>query len=133
MTTDPAQQLADRHHVSFRTTPGEPPVVVVDDHDIANHISGIQIVADPVLGTRVSIEVPTRNLGRVEFEGLAVVEVNHYSEAPGPAAAVFLSAIDAETLQKAALSRLDIANTPHGTTEAILRQLIEWANGEGGV
>ncbi|MGA5637734.1 hypothetical protein ACPCTN_03135 [Streptomyces cinereoruber] len=48
---------------------------------------------------------------------------------PGPAAARFLSAIDAGLLEKAALARPEIGG-PHGYTAAVLAQLQQWANGE---
>ena len=129
MTTD--QTAEPRHSVHFRRAHGERPVFTVDGVDLTREISGIQIVSDAVAGTRVSVEVPPHRLQDVEFEGLAVVELNTYTDDPGPAAAVFLGAMDAETLEKHALQRLDLDNEPHGTTRAILRTLIEWANGEG--
>jgi len=49
---------------------------------------------------------------------------------PGPAAAHFLSAIDAGLLEKAALARPDLSGGPHGFTEAVLAQLQQWARGE---
>lgn len=62
------------------------------------------------------------------FEGLARVAVADAPD-PGPAAAVFLAAIDAEELERAALSRPDLGTGPHSLTEAMLLQLREWANG----
>ncbi|WP_145497527.1 hypothetical protein [Streptomyces sp. CFMR 7] len=48
---------------------------------------------------------------------------------PGPAAAVFLDAIDPEALERAALSRPDLGTEPHSLTKAMLAQLGEWARG----
>lgn len=62
------------------------------------------------------------------FEGLARVAVADAPD-PGPAAAVFLAAIDAEELERAALSRLDLGAGQHALTEAMLLQLREWAHG----
>jgi hypothetical protein len=124
----------DRLPVRFLSDSGDgKPSVIVGDHEVRDYLAGIQIIADPIMGTRVQLEVPQHRLDRVEFEGLAVVEINTYADDPGPAAAAFLSAIDAGELEKAALARLDLDSEEHATTRAILRQLIEWANGEGGV
>lgn len=120
-----------RHRISFRAVPGEKPEIHLDDANITRKLSGIQIVSDPIAGTRVALEVHPKALGDVEFEGVAVVEINAYSDDPGPAAAAFLGAMDAKILEQKALNRLDLGSGPNATTEAILRTLIEWANGEG--
>ncbi|MEV8388666.1 MULTISPECIES: hypothetical protein [unclassified Streptomyces] len=64
-----------------------------------------------------------------DFEGSARVAVGVPYE-PGPAAAHFLSAIDAGLLEKAALARPDLDGGPHGFTKAVLAQLQQWARGE---
>lgn len=64
-----------------------------------------------------------------DFDGCARVAVGVPYE-PGPAAAHFLSAIDAGLLEKAALARPDLGGGPHGFTKAILAQLQQWARGE---
>ncbi|WP_436957987.1 hypothetical protein [Streptomyces sp. SudanB182_2057] len=48
---------------------------------------------------------------------------------PGPAAAVFLDAIDPEALERAALARPDLGTEPYSLTKAMLTQLVEWARG----
>ncbi|WP_033306219.1 hypothetical protein RFN58_14045 [Streptomyces iakyrus] len=62
------------------------------------------------------------------FGGLARVSVADMPD-PGPAAAVFLSAIDAEELERSALARPDLGTGPHSLTQAMLTQLVEWARG----
>jgi hypothetical protein len=62
------------------------------------------------------------------FEGLARVAVADMPD-PGPAAAVFLSAIDTEELERTALARPDLGTGPHSLTQAMLTQLGEWARG----
>ncbi|MFI1163257.1 hypothetical protein ACH4UM_06515 [Streptomyces sp. NPDC020801] len=62
------------------------------------------------------------------FEGLTRVSVADMPD-PGPAAAVFLSAIDAEELERSALARPDLGTDPHSLTQAMLMQLVEWARG----
>jgi len=64
-----------------------------------------------------------------DFDGCARVAVGVPYE-PGPAAAHFLSAIDAGLLEKAALARPDLDGGPHGFTKAVLAQLQQWARGE---
>ncbi|MGW6238372.1 hypothetical protein [Streptomyces sp. NPDC055094] len=69
--------------------------------------------------------------GRIspDFEGYARVAVGVPFE-PGPAAAHFLSVIDAGLLEKAALARSDLDSGPYGFTKAVLAQLQQWALGE---
>ncbi|MFF4051939.1 hypothetical protein ACFYZ5_35385 [Streptomyces chartreusis] len=62
------------------------------------------------------------------FEGLARVSVADAPD-PGPAAAVFLAAIDAEELERTALARPDLGTGPQSLTQAMLLQLQEWASG----
>ncbi len=62
------------------------------------------------------------------FEGLARVAVVDVPD-PGPAAAVFLSAIDVAELERTALARSDLGTGPHSLTQAMLAQLGEWARG----
>ncbi|MBZ9641403.1 hypothetical protein [Streptomyces sp. PSKA30] len=62
------------------------------------------------------------------FEGLARVSVADMPD-PGPAAVVFLSAVDAEELERSALARPDLGTGPHSLTQAMLTQLVEWARG----
>jgi hypothetical protein len=62
------------------------------------------------------------------FEGLARVAVADACDS-GPAAAVFLEAIDAEELERTALARPDLGTGPRSLTEAMLTQLQEWARG----
>ncbi|WP_073947568.1 hypothetical protein [Streptomyces kebangsaanensis] len=65
-----------------------------------------------------------------EFEGLARVAVGVPPD-PGPAAAAFLSAIDAGELEKTVLSRHDLMDGgPNELTRAMLRLLQEWAAGQ---
>jgi hypothetical protein len=66
--------------------------------------------------------------GDVRFEGVARVSVGELPE-PGPAAAVFLAAIDPGELERAALARPDLGTGPHSLTQAMLTQLQEWARG----
>ncbi|MFE5162593.1 hypothetical protein ACFRNT_29595 [Streptomyces sp. NPDC056697] len=62
------------------------------------------------------------------FDGMARVSVADMPD-PGPAAAVFLAAISAEALERAALARSDLGTEPYSLTNAMLTQLGEWARG----
>ncbi|MFG2227662.1 hypothetical protein [Streptomyces sp. NPDC048644] len=66
--------------------------------------------------------------GDTSFEGLARVSVAE-ALATGPTAATFLTAIDPEELERAALGRPDLGTGPHSLTRAMLTQLEEWARG----
>lgn len=64
----------------------------------------------------------------VQWAGLARIAVADLPD-PGPAAAVFLSAIDPQALERAALARPDLGAEPGSLTKAMLTQLTEWARG----
>lgn len=66
--------------------------------------------------------------GDTRFEGMARVSVAE-SPDPGPAAAVFLAAIDAEELERVSLARPDLGTGPHSLMQAMLAQLGKWARG----
>ncbi|MFE3216113.1 hypothetical protein [Streptomyces antimycoticus] len=66
--------------------------------------------------------------GATQWSGMARVAVADLSD-PGPAAAVFLEAIDPEALERAALARSDLGTEPYSLTKAMLLQLGEWARG----
>ncbi|MEU9965416.1 hypothetical protein [Streptomyces malaysiensis] len=68
----------------------------------------------------------SEHLDSLAFDGLARVAIADVP-APGPAAAIFLDAIDAEELERAALARPDLGTEPHSLTKAMLTQLGEWA------
>ncbi|WP_435970230.1 hypothetical protein [Streptomyces sp. Qhu_M48] len=99
----------------------------VDGADCSNLVSGYTIhhragePAELVVQIAPGKTAPT-------FDGDARVFVGVPYE-PGPAAAHFLSAIDAGLLEKAALARPDLGG-PHSFTTAVLAQLQQWANGD---
>ncbi|MGP8301994.1 hypothetical protein ACTPOK_29555 [Streptomyces inhibens] len=79
-------------------------------------------------GEPAQVVLYSRDHAEAAFEGLARVAVADVLN-PGPAAAVFLSAIDAEELERTALARTDLGTGPHSLTQAMLTQLTEWARG----
>ncbi|MEU4028084.1 hypothetical protein [Streptomyces anulatus] len=74
----------------------------------------------------VLLHVADRN--DILWSGAARVAVADLPD-PGPAAAVFLEAIDPEALERAALARPDLGTEPCSLTKAMLTQLGEWARG----
>ncbi|MFD6149363.1 hypothetical protein [Streptomyces sp. NPDC060243] len=70
----------------------------------------------------------TRQPGNTLWEGLARVAIATPQD-PGEQVVAFLSGIDPAALQRAALDRDDLDPGKHGTTQAILQQLADWAQG----
>lgn len=103
--------------------------ILLHDVDIANDVSGFYLSCPSATELpELVVMLHPRLSTATEWEGYARVLVGEEPD-PGPAAARFLEAIDAEELERAALSRLDLENVPGGGTAAMLRQLVEWANG----
>lgn len=133
MTTDTETTTfapEDVRHVKIDTRDPSRPEISIDGQDVKNDVAGIVIEMDPKHTPRVTLIVAADKVQATHFDGLAVTELSTVAQPdPGPAAAAFLEAIDAETLEKAAMNRLDLLNGPHELTKAMLRQLTEWANG----
>jgi hypothetical protein len=70
----------------------------------------------------------TRQADSVAFEGLARVAVASQQDV-GKAIADFVLGLDPAAVERAALDRTDLDDGKTGVTEAILRQLAEWAQG----
>ncbi|MFD5425348.1 hypothetical protein [Streptomyces sp. NPDC127084] len=110
------------------TTDGSRASIRIDGTDYSHLVSGYTIhqqagyPADLVLQFAPGRPPP-------DFDGNARVAIGVPHE-PGPAAAHFLSAIDAGLLEKAALARPDMDGGPHGFTKAVLAQLQQWARGD---
>jgi len=117
------------HDVTIRTDGLGRAEITLDGNPIQSHLTGLNLdmsSASPLPEITLYL---AKNKSATAFEGFARVQVADFMDDPGPAAAEFLSAIDAEELERAALNRLDLENVPGGTTAAMLRQLTEWANG----
>jgi hypothetical protein len=100
--------------------------VSVDGHDLSSMVKAVHLSTAVNDLTEVVLEITPAH-GAL-FDGYARVMVGEAPE-PGPAAAAFLAAIDPKLLEQAALNRPDLDNDEHGLTKAMLRQLIDWANG----
>ncbi|MFI1830711.1 hypothetical protein ACH41E_30380 [Streptomyces sp. NPDC020412] len=79
-------------------------------------------------GEHPEVLLHVADCGDTRWSGIARVSVADASD-PGPAAAVFLDAIDPEALERAALDRSDLGTGPNSLTKAMLIQLGEWARG----
>ncbi|WP_164835786.1 hypothetical protein [Actinacidiphila soli] len=102
--------------------------VALDGRDISHQVCGYELrqyAGKPAeLMLRLSPKV------KDEFDGLARVVVGVDPD-PGPAAAAFLSAIDASELERHALNRHDLMDGgPNELVRAMLRLLQEWASGQ---
>jgi hypothetical protein len=115
----------------FSVTPdhGGGQTVTLAGQDISGHLKGLEIsLSATVPYADVLLHLNPAAAMHPEIDVLARVVV---ADEPDIATAVtrFLSAIDAEALQQAALNRADLSPGPQGLTKAMLTQLIEWANG----
>lgn len=79
-------------------------------------------------GERPEVLLHVADRGEAQWAGMARVSVADVPD-PGPAAAVFLDAIDPEALERAALARPDLGTEANSLTKAMLTQLGEWARG----
>ncbi|MGD6751947.1 hypothetical protein [Streptomyces sp. BH105] len=115
-----------QHHVQIAAQGGRAEVAIdgkrVDPSVVKaysiTHLAGEQ--------PEVLLHVADRN--DTQWSGTARVSVADLPD-PGPAAAVFLDAIDPEALERSALSRPDLGTEPYSLTKAMLTQLGEWARG----
>ncbi|MFE4421309.1 hypothetical protein [Streptomyces sp. NPDC056817] len=101
--------------------------VALDGRDISKVVSGYSLSQQAGKPAELLLFLNAR--AKDDFEGLARVVVGVPPD-PGPAAAAFLSAIDAGELEKHVLSRHDLMDGgPNELTRAMLRLLQEWASG----
>jgi len=101
--------------------------VALDGRDISQHVSAYELRQRA--GKPAELLLHLSPLVKDDFDGLARVVVGVPPD-PGPAAAAFLSAIDAGELERTALSRHDLMDgAPHELTRAMLRLLQDWAAG----
>ncbi|MFC1415434.1 hypothetical protein [Streptacidiphilus cavernicola] len=104
--------------------------VEVDGHDIAPLISGIRLEHWAGKPPELTLAVSPVAVADEVFTGMARVTVGEQPE-PGPAAAVFLAAVDAGELERTALARVDLLDGgQHEMTRAMLTVLGEWARGQ---
>jgi hypothetical protein len=101
--------------------------VALDGRDISTKVTGYELRQHA--GTPAELLLFLSPLVKDEFDDLARVVVGVAPD-PGPAAAAFLSAIDAGELERHALARHDLMDGgPNELTRAMLGLLQEWASG----
>lgn len=98
--------------------------VQVDGVERRDEVTGVEIQAHAGQATEVTILLQPRP---VVFDGQAIVVED--TRDVGASAAAFLKAIDPEILEQTALHRPDLGSGPGSTANAILRTLINWAEG----
>lgn len=118
-------KLAIRHDVIGET------VILLDGVDVSKQVKGYQVNAQAGdLFPRVMLDLSAHATHDALVDGLArVTVIDREPLDPGPAAVVFLAAIDPVTLEETTLNRADLDNEPGSLTRALLRQLEEWARG----
>lgn len=110
-----------------RVTADADGTVALDGRDISSQVSGYDLRQR--VGRPAELVLFLSPRVKDEFDGLARVVVG-VSPDPGPAAAAFLSAIDAGELERHALARYDLLDgRPHEMTRAMLVLLQDWASG----
>lgn len=115
------------HGVRIDAQPGQATITIDGTPLPAGQVTGYQLehsIADAL----PMLILHTRQSDSVTFDGLARVTVAVQQD-PGQAIEDFLQGIDPAALQRAALDRPDLDDGKAGVTEAILKQLADWAQG----
>ncbi|MFE3196816.1 hypothetical protein [Embleya sp. NPDC059237] len=124
--TDAATSGAALHRLTI-TSDGARHELHLDGQDLTDSLRGIEVVLEAGTPPVVVLHpAPARAMPAV-LDVLARVHVGE--DDPGPAAARFIARIDPGELERAALNRMDLGSGPHSLTEAMMRQLTEWATG----
>ncbi|MCR8573081.1 hypothetical protein [Streptomyces sp. Isolate_219] len=115
-----------RRHVRITASGGKADVEI-DGKRVDPRAVGAYTITQ-IVGEPAHVLLHVTDHGSDQWSGMARVSVTDVPD-PGPAAAVFLDAIDPEALEHAALARPDLGTEPHSLTKAMLTQLGEWARG----
>lgn len=127
MTEPPSQPQA--HGVRIDAQPGHATITLDGTPLPEGQVTGYSLHHD-IQAALPTLVLHTRQPSGAAFEGLARVAVAD----PRPDSDVileFLSTIDAEALETAALYRDDLGSGQYDLTRAMLRQLADTARGEG--
>ncbi|MER7707239.1 hypothetical protein ABTX81_30600 [Kitasatospora sp. NPDC097605] len=119
----------DQHHLVI-TSEGLHGTVHLDGEDISKQIRGYGLrgfAGEPVQAVLYLAE----GRGTTAFDGLARVVVADEQPNTADLVAEFLGGIDADLLAAAVLKRDDLDGKANELTRAALRQLTEWARGDG--
>lgn len=121
-----APNMADNPRRVQITADGMTGRVVVDGTDLSKDVRGYTLEHHVGEAPRLVLHAVAHR--GAQFEGLAHVVVGEEHD-PGATVAAFLSSVDPEALQQAALSRDDLDGSKHELTRAMLQQLADWAQG----
>lgn len=116
------------HGVRIAVSPGHADISIDGTALPAGQIVGYQLEHDVANAAFPRLILHTRPTSDVLFEGMAQVAVA-VPQDPGQAIADFVSQLDPAALQRAAMDREDLTGDKTGVTEAILKQITEWALG----
>jgi hypothetical protein len=115
------------HSVRIEAQPGDATITIDGTPLPRGQVTGYQLQHD-VHGALPDLILHTRPPESVVFEGLATVAVG-VPQDHGDVIADFVLGLDPAAVQRAALDRPDLDGGKTGTTEAILRQIADWARG----
>lgn len=121
----------DVHGVRIDAQPGDATITIDGAPLPRGQLTGYVLQHD-IHQALPSLILHTRQSESVLFEGLATVAVAVQQSDATAMMVQFLQGIDPTALQRAALDRDDLDGGKTGVTEAILRQLTEWVQGQGG-
>lgn len=124
MTSEPGMDWKPRH-VSI-VGDGLTARVLLDDVDISSHVQGYTI--EQRVGQPPVVVFQAHPNAGAMFDGMARVAVGQQTD-PGEVIAAFLGSINPAALDQAALGRDDLDGERGELTRAMLKQLIEWAQG----
>ncbi|MFB8122121.1 hypothetical protein ACFVG1_13115 [Streptomyces bacillaris] len=124
--TTPAESSA--YGVQIDAQPGHATIRLNGEALPANQVTGYVLEHD-VAAALPTLILHTRHPDHVQWQGLARVAVADPAQDDGQVVAAFLQNIDAAALERAALARDDLDGTRHELTVAMLRQLVDWAQG----
>lgn len=117
------------HGVRIDAQPGSAAISIDGCPLPAGQVTGYQL-EHSVADSLPMLVLHTRQTDSVAFEGLARVAVAVPHD-PGDAIAEFVLGLDPAAVQRAALDRNDLSGGKTEITEAILKQIAEWAQGKG--
>lgn len=128
MSEQPAEPQA--HGVHIDAQPGQATISIDGTSLPRGQVTGYTLhhsIADSL----PALVLHTRQPDHTVWDGFARVAVADPQQDDAAVVASFLAAVDPAALENAALNRGDLGNGQYDLTRAMLRQLADWARGEG--
>ncbi|MFD8899922.1 hypothetical protein [Streptomyces ardesiacus] len=125
MTDQPSEPTA--HGVRIVGQPGDATISIDGDTLPRGRVIGYTLEHDVAKSLPLLI-LHVREPAEVAWNGFARVAVATTADL-GQAVADFVLGIDPAAVQRAALERTDLTGSKHEITEAILKQIADWAQG----